>query len=36
VTVSVSRHATVGTRTLTLNGVSGSISHSTSVGLTIN
>jgi uncharacterized membrane protein len=36
VTVTVSKHATVGTYTLTLKGTSGSITHSTTVTLTIN
>jgi len=36
VTVTVSKHATVGTYTLTLKGTSGSIVHSTTVTLTIN
>lgn len=36
VTVAVDKHATVGTYTLTLKGTSGSITHSTTVTLTIN
>lgn len=36
ITVTVSKHATVGTYTLTLKGTSGSITHSTTVTLMIN
>jgi hypothetical protein len=36
VTIAVGKHATVGTYTLTLKGTSGSITHSTTVTLTIN
>jgi hypothetical protein len=36
VTVTVGKHSTVGTYTLALKGTSGSITHSTTVTLTIN